>query len=72
MRPLSPEEKAALDALPFREAQYRKQSNLLDGVQIIGGEGSVYEKMWHRPSIAVNVIEASSRKQAANIINDVA
>ncbi len=26
--------------------------------------------MWYRPSIAVNVIEASSRKQASNIIND--
>jgi acetylornithine deacetylase/succinyl-diaminopimelate desuccinylase-like protein len=28
--------------------------------------------MWYRPSIAVNAIEASSRKQAANIINDMA
>jgi acetylornithine deacetylase/succinyl-diaminopimelate desuccinylase-like protein len=28
--------------------------------------------MWHRPSIAVNAIEASSRKQAANIVNDAA
>jgi acetylornithine deacetylase/succinyl-diaminopimelate desuccinylase-like protein len=37
-----------------------------------GAAGSVFEKMWHRPSIAVNVFEASSRKQAANIINDVA
>ena len=28
--------------------------------------------MWHLPSIAVNAMEASSRKMAANIINDVA
>ncbi|HSQ78008.1 MAG TPA: peptidase dimerization domain-containing protein, partial [Nitrospirota bacterium] len=54
------------------EALYRNQSKLLEGVNIIGGLGSVYEKMWHRPSLAVNAIEASSRKQAANIINDVA
>jgi acetylornithine deacetylase/succinyl-diaminopimelate desuccinylase-like protein len=67
-----PEEKAALDALPFREALYRKQSTLLESVGIAGGTGSVYEKMWYRPSIAVNAIEASSRKQAANIINDAA
>lgn len=72
VRKLTPEEKAALDGLPFDEALFRKQANVLKGVAIIGGEGSVYEKMWRRPSIAVNAIEASSRKQAANIINDVA
>jgi acetylornithine deacetylase/succinyl-diaminopimelate desuccinylase-like protein len=72
VRKLSPAEKAALDALPFDETRYRKQSNLVDGARIIGTGGSVYEKMWHRPSISVNAVEASSRKQAANIINDVA
>jgi acetylornithine deacetylase/succinyl-diaminopimelate desuccinylase-like protein len=72
VRGLSPEEKAALDALPFDEARYRKQSKILDNVRITGGEGTVLEKMWHRPTIAVNAIEASSRKQAANIINDTA
>ena len=72
VRKLTSEEKAALDGLPFDEALYRKQANILKGGAIIGGEGTVYEKMWHRPSIAVNAIEASSRKQAANIINDVA
>jgi cysteinylglycine-S-conjugate dipeptidase len=72
VRGISPTEKSALDSLPFDETLYRKQGNILKGVMIVGGEGSVYEKMWHRPSIAVNAIEASSRKQAANIINDVA
>jgi acetylornithine deacetylase/succinyl-diaminopimelate desuccinylase-like protein len=72
VRKLSPEEKAALDSLSFHESLYRKQSKIMEGVKIIGDDGSVYEKMWHRPSIAVNAIQASSRKQAANIINDVA
>ncbi len=72
VRRISPAEKRALDSLPFDETLYRKQGNILEGVAITGGDGSVYEKMWHRPSIAVNAIEASSRKQAANIINDVA
>jgi acetylornithine deacetylase/succinyl-diaminopimelate desuccinylase-like protein len=71
VRTLSPVEKAGLADLPFDEDTYRKQTTLPQGVHITGGEGSVYEKMWHRPSIAVNVIEASSRKQASNIINDV-
>jgi acetylornithine deacetylase/succinyl-diaminopimelate desuccinylase-like protein len=72
VRPLSPRVKARLDDLPFQEALYRKQSRLIETADIIGGPGTVYEKMWHRPSIAVNAIEASSRKQASNIINDIA
>ena len=72
VRPLSPRDRASLESLPFQDALYRKQSRVLDSVNIIGGPGTVYEKMWYRPSIAVNAIEASSRKQAANIINDAA
>ncbi len=72
VRVLSARDAESLAGLPFSEGTYRKQSRLLDGVHIVGGPGPVYEKMWYRPSIAVNAIEASSRKQAANIINDVA
>ncbi len=72
IRPLSPKEQSDLDTLPFSEKEYRKQSKIMDGVAFWGGEGTTYEKMWYRPSIAVNAIEASSRKQAANIINDTA
>jgi acetylornithine deacetylase/succinyl-diaminopimelate desuccinylase-like protein len=70
VRALSRQDREELENLPFKEPLYRKQSRLLDGVSIIGGKGTVYEKMWHRPSIAVNAIQASSRKQASNIIND--
>jgi acetylornithine deacetylase/succinyl-diaminopimelate desuccinylase-like protein len=70
VRALSPDEKSDLAALPFDDGLYRKQSRILPGSEITGGDGSVYEKMWHLPSVAVNVIEASSRKQASNIIND--
>ncbi len=69
---LSPRDAAQLNTLPFNESLFRKQAKLLNGVQITGGHGSIYEKMWYCPSVAVNAIEASSRKQAANIINDVA
>jgi len=70
VRVLSSEEKGALASLPYAEPVYRKQSKLLDGVEIVGGKGPVYEKRWYQPSIAINAIEASSRRQAANIIND--
>lgn len=72
VRPLAPDERSALEALPFEETRYRSQAKLLEGVPVVGGAGTVYEKMWHRPSIAVNVFEASSRKQASNIVNDAA
>jgi acetylornithine deacetylase/succinyl-diaminopimelate desuccinylase-like protein len=70
VRPLSPRDRESLARLPSDEESYRKQAKVLDGVSLVGGPGSVYEKMWYRPSIAVNAIEASSRKQAANIVND--
>ncbi len=69
VRPLTDAEQTALKELPFDESLYRGQSKLEQGAQIIGGAGTVYEKMWFQPSISVNAIEASSRKQAANIIN---
>ena len=72
VRPLTKKEKIQLGELPFTEPLYRKQIKILDGVSLIGGAGTVYEKMWYRPSITINAIEASSRKQAANIINDAA
>jgi acetylornithine deacetylase/succinyl-diaminopimelate desuccinylase-like protein len=72
VRPLSPAEKTALSGLPYKERVFREQGKLLKDVRIVGGEGTVFEKMWLRPSIAVNVLEASSRKNAANIINDAA
>lgn len=72
VRPLSPQERDALEALPFSESVYRKQSKILQDVPLSAGKATVYEKMWHLPSISVNAIEASSRKQAANIINDMA
>ncbi len=72
VRVLSPRDAESLSGLSLREETYRKQSRILDGVSLVGGPGGVYEKMWYRPSIAVNAVEASSRKQAANIINDAA
>ncbi len=58
------------DELPFQEKHFREQAGMLDGTRIIGGPGSVYDKMWRRAAISVNAFEASSRKQASNIIND--
>lgn len=61
-----------LQSLEYNEKTFREQSGLLPTTKIIGGDSDVFSKMWYLPSIAVNAIEASSKKMAANIINDVA
>ena len=40
-------------------------------MQLLGGDATRWEVNWWEPSLAVNAIQASSRKDARNIINDV-
>ncbi|MGC4114256.1 MAG: M20/M25/M40 family metallo-hydrolase [Myxococcales bacterium] len=62
-------ERKAIESLPVTVADYRKQAGLLEGVELLGGRHP-YETNWRRPSLAVNAIQASSRKEARNIICD--
>ena len=68
VRPLTEQEKQSIRGLPGDEAHFRRQAGLLDGVQILGGDRHPWETNWRQPSIAVNAIQASSRKDARNII----
>ena len=70
VRPLTEPEKQSIRALPGDQADFRRQAGLLDGVQVLGGERHPWETNWRQPSIAVNAIQASSRKDARNIICD--
>ncbi|MBI5244070.1 MAG: M20/M25/M40 family metallo-hydrolase [Elusimicrobia bacterium] len=70
VRPLNKVEKESYASLRYTEALYRSQAGMLPGVDIIGGKASPPEKMWRLPSVSVNAIAASSRKDCANIIND--
>ena len=69
VKPLSAEEKKSIQALPSDEKLFRKQAGMLEGVQLLGGRHP-WEMNWRQPSIAVNAIQASSRKDARNIIVD--
>ncbi|MFA5072578.1 MAG: M20/M25/M40 family metallo-hydrolase [Nitrospirota bacterium] len=71
VRPLSSYEREELEKLPFEESVFRKQAGLVESARMTRKK-TAYENMWHLPSIAINALEASSRKQAANIINDAA
>jgi acetylornithine deacetylase/succinyl-diaminopimelate desuccinylase-like protein len=68
VKPLTEPERKSISALPGDEAHFRKQVGLLDGVQLLGKGRHPWETNWRQPSLAVNAIQASSRKDARNII----
>ena len=69
VRPLTAEEKKSLAALPTSEELFRKQAGMLPGTQLLGGRPP-WEMNWRQPSLAINAIQASSRRDARNIICD--
>ncbi len=55
-------------SLGYSDAKYRRETQLLPGVRIVGGKSSAVVKMWREPAVSVNAIEASSRKLVSNVI----
>ncbi len=71
VRPLSADERRSIAALPVTPEDFRTQAGMLPGVRLLGDRHPL-ETNWWQPALAVNAIQASSRKDARNIINDVA
>ncbi|MFL5380134.1 MAG: M20/M25/M40 family metallo-hydrolase, partial [Myxococcales bacterium] len=67
VKPLSEAEKKSITSLPSDDNLFRKQAGMLEGVQLLGGRHP-WEMNWRQPSLAVNAMQASSRKDARNII----
>ncbi|MBI4425268.1 MAG: M20/M25/M40 family metallo-hydrolase [Elusimicrobia bacterium] len=70
VRPLSALERRSLRSLRYSEKDFRRQAQVLPGVELLGGSAGPLEKMWRLPSVSVNAIQVSSRKDCANIINE--
>jgi cysteinylglycine-S-conjugate dipeptidase len=68
---LTPDERRSIERLPTTPDDFRHQAGLVPGAKLLGGRPP-WETNWWQPSLAVNAIQASSRKDARNIINDVA
>ncbi len=68
--PLTQVEAKSIESLNYTDDEYRKQSFLQPGVQIIGGKAPPLQKLYRLPSLSVNAIQAGSRKGVANIVND--
>jgi acetylornithine deacetylase/succinyl-diaminopimelate desuccinylase-like protein len=58
-----------LEALPVSREEYREQAGLLDGVELFDVHHP-FEANWWQPSLSVNAIQASSRKEARNVLVD--
>ncbi len=72
VKPLTDAEKKSIAALPGDEAHFRAQAGMLPQVELLGNGRHPWETNWRQPSIAINAIQASSRKDARNIICETA
>ena len=71
VRPLSDAERESIQSLPGDAAYFQQQVGLVKGAQLLGGRHP-WEMNWRQPALAINAIQASSRKDARNIICDTA
>jgi acetylornithine deacetylase/succinyl-diaminopimelate desuccinylase-like protein len=71
VRPLTAAQRQAIEALPVTAEVFRRQARLRPGVELLGGRHPL-ETTWWQPSLSVNAIQASTRKDARNVINDMA
>src|SRR5512137_1315558 len=71
VRPLSDAERRSIALLPVSPQDCRRQAGLRPGVELLGRVHPL-ETNWWQPARTVNAIQASSRKDARNIVNDVA
>jgi acetylornithine deacetylase/succinyl-diaminopimelate desuccinylase-like protein len=76
VKPVTKVEEGIFGEIPASEPEFRKQVGLVAGGQILRHPKypSVHPsiQVWRLPSLTVNAVQASSRKQAGNIINDIA
>lgn len=68
VKPLNEAEKKSISSLPGDIETFRKQAGLLPGVELMGNGRHPWETNWRQPSLTVNAIQASSRKDARNIV----
>lgn len=68
VKPLTDAERASIERLPGDRDTFRAQAGLLPGVQVMGGQRHPWETNWRQPSLTINAIQASSKKDARNIV----
>ena len=71
VRPLAEAEARSLAKIPLTSDEVRAQTGLVAGAEVLGGRHPL-ETLWRQPAISVNAIEASTRRDARNILVDAA
>ena len=71
VRPLSDAERKSIQSLPGDAASFQQQVGMVKGARLLGGRHP-WEMNWRQPALAINAIQASSRKDARNILCDTA
>jgi len=69
VQPLSAKERKSIQKLPVSRKEFMRQAGMKKGAKLLG-KRHPWEENWFRPSLTVNAIQASSRKEARNIIVD--
>ncbi|MHA7839059.1 MAG: M20/M25/M40 family metallo-hydrolase [bacterium] len=65
--PLSAKARADLEALPFDAGTFREEGGLVASAALRAGHaGEVYERLWHRPSLALVALEGMPLAAAGN------
>jgi acetylornithine deacetylase/succinyl-diaminopimelate desuccinylase-like protein len=65
----SKESLKSLKSLRYTEKDYRKQSGVFPKTKLLGSR-DLLSQLWYEPSISINAIQSSSKKDCANIINE--
>jgi acetylornithine deacetylase/succinyl-diaminopimelate desuccinylase-like protein len=68
VKPLTAAEQQSIANLPGDVETFRRQAGLLPGVQVMGGGRHPWETNWRQPSLTINALQASSKKDARNIV----
>jgi acetylornithine deacetylase/succinyl-diaminopimelate desuccinylase-like protein len=61
---------ASLKLLDYPEPLFREQSGLYGTSHVMAPPDEILRSSWFQPSFSVNAVQASSRKDVSNIIND--
>jgi acetylornithine deacetylase/succinyl-diaminopimelate desuccinylase-like protein len=73
VRELDAEERAELEALPFDEADFKRQAGMVEGAELCGEpELPVLARLWHEPSLTIIALEARALEGSSNQVIEAA